>query len=185
MSISQGVIALLEGYIISGSFNNALLYGGSTYLSSAISKWVPSDDELFTKQAVEPVRAALLAMAGKYVFSSKLVKEEGKYKYLKTAGKAFIITGSSAGVEQIINKRSIGGSSYAQAVQVLEVQRQNNLVGNNVVEPLPSGPTIYDRSMGYLLNSVLALSALGVAGTLYGRSQAIKSLSVDYELQLE
>lgn len=170
MSISQGVIALLEGYIISGSFNNALLYGGSTYLSSAFTNWVnPSGfNELETKQAIEPLRAALLAMAGKYVFSSKLVKEEGKYKYLKTAGKAFIITGSSAGLDQVVNNRSMGGSSYAQAAQVLEVQRQNNLVGNNV----RSSDLVVPKDNTYKIASIL----LGVVG---GTAAAATKIQLD------
>jgi len=177
MSISQGIIALLEGYIISGSFNNALLYGGSTYISSAVSTFIPSNDELYTKQVIEPLRAALLAMAGQYVFPSKLVKEGGNYKYLKTAAKAFIITGSSAGLDQLVNKRSIGGSSYAQATQILEVQRQNNLVGSNVVNPLPSKPSLYDRSISNLIYATLGLGALGITGGILYKTQSAKPMS--------
>lgn len=123
--VSQSIISLLEGYIISGSWNNALLYGGSTYLSTLVTRFTGPDDSIYNKEFIEPIRAGLLAMAGKYVFGSHLVKDPSKYKYLKTAGLSFIITGSSAGLNQLVTGKKMGGNSYSQAEKVLAALKES------------------------------------------------------------
>lgn len=128
LNISQGVIALLEGYIITGKFDQALLYGGSTLVATAVGGYVPAlpmlgSSAVAEKQLQEPIAAALLAMAGQWAFGVKGEGHDAKHKYLKVGAKSFIITGSSAGFNELIATKAIGGNSYAQAREVLAAKK--------------------------------------------------------------
>lgn len=131
LNISQGVIAALEGYIITGKFDQALLYGGSTLLATSIGGYVPNipllgSSALSEKQLQEPIAAGVIAMLAQYAFGVKGEPHDAKHKYWKTGAKSFIITGSSAGLNELIAAKSIGGSSYAQAREVLQEKMKAN-----------------------------------------------------------
>lgn len=127
-NISQGLIAALEGYIISGKMDQALLYGGSTFIATAISDQIPSylllgSGAVIEKQLQEPFGAGVLALLGQYLFSVKGESHDAKHKYVKTFAKAFIITGSSAGLNEVIASKVIGGNSYSQARDALAAKK--------------------------------------------------------------
>lgn len=128
LNVSQGIIAAIEGYIITGKFDQAVLYGGSTLLATAVGGYVPNIQMLGSgavaeKQLQEPLAAAVLAMLGQYAFGVKGESHDAKHKYLKVGAKSFIITGSSAGFNELIATKAIGGNSYAQAREVLAAKR--------------------------------------------------------------
>lgn len=127
-NVSQGLIAAIEGYIISGKFDQALLYGGSTFIATGINDYIPDSMILGSgavseKQLREPIYSSLLALLGQWAFSVKAESHDMKHKYFKTAAKAFIITGSSAGVNEVIASKVIGGNSYAQAREILAAKK--------------------------------------------------------------
>ncbi len=135
-NISQGLIAALEGYIISGKMDQALLYGGSTLIATAVGDYIPTSDmlgsgALYEKQLQEPLASCLIALLGQYLFK---LREEGKHKYIKTCGKAFIISSSSAGLNELIANKAIGGNSYSQAREVLAAKKVANPNQNYRVE---------------------------------------------------
>lgn len=136
LNVSQGIIAAIEGYIITGKMDQALLYGGSTLLATAVGGYVPNIPMLGSgtvaeKQLQEPLAAAVIAMVGQYAFGVKGEGHDAKHKYLKTGAKSFIITGSSAGLNELIATKSIGGNSYAQAREVLAAKRVAAPQANN------------------------------------------------------
>ena len=130
-NVSQGLIAALEGYIISGKWEQALLYGGSTFVATGIPDLVP-DSFLYgimsgaavEKQIVETTWSGIFALLGQYLFSVKPESHDAKHKYVKTFAKAFIITGSSAGLNEVIASKLIGGNSYAQAREALAKKKE-------------------------------------------------------------
>lgn len=139
LNISQGIIAAVEGYVITGKFDQALLYGGSTLVATAIGGYVPAlpmlgSSVVAEKQLQETLASAIIAMAGQWAFKVKGESGDSKHKYLKTGAKAFIITGSSAGLNELIATKSIGGNSYAQAREVLAAKRVAQPQGNYRVE---------------------------------------------------
>lgn len=138
-NISQGLIAALEGYIISGHMQGALLYGGSTLIATGLGDYIPSSiagsmgsGAVYEKQLQEPLAASVLALIGEYLF--KIKSENAKHKYAKVFGKAFIITGSSAGINELIANKAIGGSGYQQAREVLAARKVAQPATNYRVE---------------------------------------------------
>lgn len=139
-NVSQGLIAALEGYIITGKMDQAILYGGSTFIATGVNDYIPNtmllgSGAVSEKQIQEPIAAGLLALLGQWLFK---LREEGKHKYAKTFAKSFIITGSSAGLNEVIASKVIGGNSYAQAREVLAAKKvaapaQNFRVESNIV----------------------------------------------------
>lgn len=139
LNVSQGIIAAIEGYIITGKMDQAFLYGGSTLLATAVGGYVPKIQMLGSsavaeKQLQEPLAAAVLAMLGQYAFGVKGEGHDAKHKYLKVGAKSFIITGSSAGLNELIATKSIGGNSYAQAREVLAAKQVAAPQSSNRVE---------------------------------------------------
>lgn len=142
-NVSQGLIAALEGYIISGKFDQALLYGGSTFIATGVNDYIPNSmlfgsGAVSEKQLQEPLVSSLLALLGQYLFKVKGESHDAKHKYFKTAAKAFIITGSSAGLNEVIASKVIGGNSYAQAREALAAKKvaaptQNYRVESNIL----------------------------------------------------
>jgi len=136
LNISQGIIAAIEGYIITGKMDQALLYGGSTLVATAVGGYVPNlpmlgNSAVAEKQLQEPLAAAVLAMVGQWAFGVKGEGHDAKHKYLKVGAKSFIITGSSAGLNEVIATKAIGGNSYAQAREVLAAKRVAAPQANN------------------------------------------------------
>lgn len=139
LNVSQGLIAAIEGYIISGKFDQALLYGGSTLLATSLGGYVPNiqmlgNNAVSEKQLQEPLVAGVIAALGQYAFGVKGESHDAKHKYFKTGAKAFIITGSSAGLNELLAIKSVGGNSYAQAREVLAARKVTSPNTNYRVE---------------------------------------------------
>lgn len=134
-NIPQSIIALAEAYLLTGRGKESLVYAVSTLLASGVQDLglnLAGGNVTNEKYLVEPIVSAILAILGK---SFLLSKKEGKGdKYLKTGMTSFLITGSSAGLNNVINfgyMRSnnpafAGVSTYSQARTVLAAQKVAN-----------------------------------------------------------
>lgn len=113
INIPQTLIALLEGYLITGNSKKTLLYGISVALSNLAPGTYLSNYPSGEKYIIEPVIAGVLAALG-----ANLMKIE-KSSNLKYFSNGFIIGSSSAAVLSAILRRKYYESitesgSYAQ-----------------------------------------------------------------------
>lgn len=134
-NIPQSIIALAEAYLLTGNGKESLVYAVSTLLATGVQDLglnLSQGNATNEKYLVEPIVSAILAILGKNFFLSK---KEGKGdKYVKTGMTSFLLTGSSAGLNNVINfgyMRSTNPSfqnvsSYSQARATLaSVKAQN------------------------------------------------------------
>lgn len=134
-NFSQSLISLVEAYLLTGKGKESLVYAASTLIATGVTDLnlgIVDKTATNEKYLVEPIISVILAILGK---SFLLTGKEGKSdKYMKTGISAFLLTSSSAAVNNVINfgymrqtnPAFANVSSYSQARSVLAAQKEAN-----------------------------------------------------------